>query len=211
VGKTTLVAKLQGTDAPKKGSGLEYAYIEIRDEYRDGEFVSVPIETNPHYAFTDPDQKGLSSIIHFLDSAQLSVWVVDGNPLHSNLLRFPLTENSFSDTLVLLTVSMATPWSILEDLQAWAGILHDHIDTLRLGPDRVRELRDRTGKRWMDYTEPTPEEENLNSNSSKPKPGPGQAPTDEATLPPYVLGRNTGLDIVVVVTKVCTRYLPRYM
>lgn len=35
-GKTTLVAKLQGVEDPTKGSGLEYAYIDVRDEYRDG-------------------------------------------------------------------------------------------------------------------------------------------------------------------------------
>ena len=35
-GKTSLVAKLQGVEDPKKGSGLEYAYIDVRDEYREG-------------------------------------------------------------------------------------------------------------------------------------------------------------------------------
>lgn len=34
-GKTTLVAKLANLEAPKKGSGLEYNFIEIRDEYRE--------------------------------------------------------------------------------------------------------------------------------------------------------------------------------
>lgn len=34
-GKTSLIAKMAGIDAPKKGSGLEYNYLEIRDEYRD--------------------------------------------------------------------------------------------------------------------------------------------------------------------------------
>ncbi|XP_064466498.1 cytoplasmic dynein 1 light intermediate chain 2-like isoform X2 [Ornithodoros turicata] len=34
-GKTTLIAKLQGNDDPKKGSGLEYHYLFVRDEYRD--------------------------------------------------------------------------------------------------------------------------------------------------------------------------------
>ncbi|XP_076332451.1 cytoplasmic dynein 1 light intermediate chain 2-like isoform X2 [Tachypleus tridentatus] len=34
-GKTSLVAKLQGIEDPKKGSGLEYYYVFIRDEYRD--------------------------------------------------------------------------------------------------------------------------------------------------------------------------------
>lgn len=38
-GKTTLIAKLQGVEDPKKGSGLEYAYIDVRDEYRDGTFI----------------------------------------------------------------------------------------------------------------------------------------------------------------------------
>lgn len=38
-GKTTLVAKLQGVENPKKGSGLEYAYIDVKDEYRDGEYT----------------------------------------------------------------------------------------------------------------------------------------------------------------------------
>jgi len=37
-GKTTLVAKLQGVEHPTQGSGLEYAFIDIRDEYRDGEW-----------------------------------------------------------------------------------------------------------------------------------------------------------------------------
>lgn len=36
-GKTTLIAKLQGNEDPKKGAGLEYSYIDVRDEYRDGE------------------------------------------------------------------------------------------------------------------------------------------------------------------------------
>ena len=31
-----MIAKLQGVEDPKKGSGLEYAYIDVRDEYRDG-------------------------------------------------------------------------------------------------------------------------------------------------------------------------------
>lgn len=34
-GKTSLIAKLQGNEDPKKGSGLEYHYIYVRDEYRD--------------------------------------------------------------------------------------------------------------------------------------------------------------------------------
>lgn len=42
-GKTTLIAKLQGVEDPKKGSALEYAYIDVRDEYRDGKFVCLSV------------------------------------------------------------------------------------------------------------------------------------------------------------------------
>ena len=38
-GKTTLMAKLQGTDHNKKGRGLEYLYLSVHDEDRDGEFT----------------------------------------------------------------------------------------------------------------------------------------------------------------------------
>jgi len=34
-GKTTLIAKMAGLETPKKGSGLEYNFIEVRDEYRE--------------------------------------------------------------------------------------------------------------------------------------------------------------------------------
>ena len=37
-GKTTMIAKMQGVEEPKKGSGLEYMYMNIKDEYRDGNY-----------------------------------------------------------------------------------------------------------------------------------------------------------------------------
>lgn len=42
-GRTALVAKLQGNDDPKRGAGLEYHYIDIRDDDRDG-IQSMPWE-----------------------------------------------------------------------------------------------------------------------------------------------------------------------
>ncbi|CAG7824637.1 unnamed protein product [Allacma fusca] len=171
-GKTTLVAKLQGIEDPKKGCGLEYAYIEIRDEYRD-------------------------------DQTQLSVWVLDGNPSHANLLQFALSDKTFSETVVMLTVSMATPWTIIDQLQFWAGLLHDHVDSLKLSPDRVKELREKCVKRWLDYVEPGDEldlasgkQNNMNLSSRN-----SRNFDEEPILPPNTLVRNTGLDIVVVVTK----------
>lgn len=37
-GKTSLMSKLQGADHNKKGRGLEYLYLSVHDEDRDGEF-----------------------------------------------------------------------------------------------------------------------------------------------------------------------------
>jgi len=39
-GRTTLVAKLQGNEDPKRGAGLEYHYIDVKDDDRDGKSIS---------------------------------------------------------------------------------------------------------------------------------------------------------------------------
>jgi dynein light intermediate chain 1, cytosolic len=42
-GRTTLIARLQDNDDPKRGAGLEYHYIDVKDDDRDG--------TTPHRSF----------------------------------------------------------------------------------------------------------------------------------------------------------------
>merc|ERR1719290_720420 len=116
-GKTTLIAKLQGNEDPKKGSGLEYGYIDVRDEYRD-------------------------------DHTRLSHWILDGDPAHANLLNFALTEKNYSDSTVLITVSMTNPWNLMDQLQNWASLLQDHIDKLRLSAEEVKRLQADTWRRW---------------------------------------------------------------
>ncbi|XP_077291579.1 dynein light intermediate chain [Arctopsyche grandis] len=175
-GKTTLIAKLQGVEDPKKGSGLEYAYIDVRDEYRD-------------------------------DHTRLSVWVLDGDPGHTNLLKFALSEKTFPHTLVILTVAMTTPWGLLDQLQSWASILGDHLDKLPISNDQRQEARHRCIRSWQQYTEPGDEMEQAGSpmkrssrnlNDEIELNGDGD---DGMPLPESVLTTNLGLDIVVVVTK----------
>ncbi|XP_071517692.1 cytoplasmic dynein 1 light intermediate chain 2-like, partial [Panulirus ornatus] len=112
-GKTTLIAKLQGNEDPKKGSGLEYAYIDVRDEYRD-------------------------------DHTRLSVWVLDGDPKHAELLEFAVNPDNLEHTLVLLTVSMTTPWAVMDQLHTWASTLQDHIDKLNFDPDKFKDQQEKS-------------------------------------------------------------------
>lgn len=74
---------------------------------------------------------------------------MDGDPGHTDLLKFALNEETFPHTLVILTVTMTAPWGILEQLQHWASVLADHLDKLKLDLD-VRQSR-RYAHKFMWY------------------------------------------------------------
>jgi len=176
-GKTTLLAKLQGNEDPKKGSGLEFGYIDVRDE-EEGE-----------------------------EHTLLSHYVLDGDVAHANLLQFALTEANVQRTTVLVCTSMATPWSVMDQLDKWIRVLQDHLDTLKLSTDQIRELRAAKQTRWETYTDPgcefpssprryTPTTQFTLSDLSPCDEKPPSLGLEEGTLT-----RNLGLDLVVVLTK----------
>ncbi|XP_052867842.1 cytoplasmic dynein 1 light intermediate chain 2 [Anopheles cruzii] len=169
-GKTTLIAKLQGVEDPKKGSGLEYAYIDVRDEYRD-------------------------------DLTRLGVWILDGDPGHNNLLKYALNELNYAHTLVILTLSMTTPWSWVEQLQHWMKILEDHIAGLKLETDVKQQCQQRLSTEWQNYCETI---DDLDPGSPIKRTNRLSSVDDELDvlpLPEGILTTNLGLDVVVVVTK----------
>ncbi|MEQ2214563.1 hypothetical protein XENOCAPTIV_012446, partial [Xenoophorus captivus] len=47
---------------------------------------------------------------------------------------------SIEDTLLLITVDMSRPWNALDSLQKWAAVAREHIDKLRVAPEKLREL-----------------------------------------------------------------------
>jgi len=165
-GKTTLIAKLQGVEDPKKGSGLEYAYIDVRDEYRD-------------------------------DHTRLGVWVLDGHPSHGQLLRFALPAEAMPNTLVMFVASMTTPWAILDQLQNWATVLHDHIDSLKIPPEELQEYKQKMVRKWQDYVEQGDELDIEMRRTSRNL----EDEADHLPLSESVLTKNLGLDVVVVITK----------
>ncbi|XP_048754937.1 cytoplasmic dynein 1 light intermediate chain 2-like isoform X3 [Ostrea edulis] len=176
-GKTTLVARLQGVEEPRKGSGLEYYYIDVKDDYRD-------------------------------DQTHAGVWVLDGDPSHTGLLKFAITEENFENILVLLVASMAQPWSIMESLNKWASYLQEHIDRLKLKPEDRREYEESLVRFFQEYTEP---DEN-SSGSQVPShrrdvnplhPTASHTEEDKVLRPlgEDTLSQNLGIPIVVVITK----------
>lgn len=174
-GKTTLVAKLQGVEDPKKGSGLEYAYIDVRDEYRD-------------------------------DHTRLSVWVLDGDAGHTNLLKFSLSEETFEHTLVILTVSMTAPWGWKEQLEHWTEILKNHMKNLDLTKEQRELAHNQLVHCWQGYCEPGDELDPGSPVKRLPKRDMSRSSISDLddsddTLTEGALLTNLGLEIVVVVTK----------
>jgi hypothetical protein len=76
-----------------------------------------------------------------VEHTRLGVWTLDGDPNHVHLLKYALKEPNFTDTTVLLCVSMAQPWNIMDQLSEWARLLQDHIDDLSLSADRMKTLQ----------------------------------------------------------------------
>lgn len=169
-GKTTLIAKLQGVEDPKKGSGLEYAYIDVRDEYRD-------------------------------DVTRLGVWILDGDPGHTNLLKYALNESNYAHTLVILTLSMTTPWSWVDQLEHWIKMLDDHIAGLKIDPEERQQCRQRLVTVWQSYCDTIDELDPGSPIKRTNRLSSVDDDLDALPLPEGVLTTNLGLDVVVVVTK----------
>src|SRR5437870_1806090 len=90
----------------------------------------------------------------FIDQTRLGAWIMDGDPYHRGLLRFALTEQSYSQTVVLLVASMSTPWNILETLQRWVDLLSTHVDRPKISRHTRRDQEDR-GKCVPEQCDPT--------------------------------------------------------
>ena len=170
-GKTSLIAKMQGNEVPRKGSGLEYQHMLVRDEYRDE-------HTKLGFWVLDGSDDVVSQ----------------------NLLTFALNEETFADTTVLLTASMTAPWDLLTALQKWAKVLEEHIAALKVPADRLRAARTQCAKRYLDYISPGDEIEGLVSSPAKSR-SDSVLETPTRDLPDGVLTHNVGLDVVVVITK----------
>lgn len=135
------MSKLQGAEHNKKGRGLEYLYLSVHDEDRDGEVTSRPLRQCPlQIAHSDMALFGFPSP----DLTRCNVWILDGDLYHKGLLKFALPQQSLPNCLAVFVVDMSRPWSIMESLQKWASVLRDHVDKLKIVPEEMRELEQKS-------------------------------------------------------------------
>lgn len=211
-GRTTLIAKLQGNDDPKRGAGLEYHYIDVKDDDRDGK--------------SQVENSSTSRSMSTLDTPKLGVWILDGDVACSApLLKFALKPETVENTIILLVASMTQPWALLSTLKKWATLIEEHLDRLKLDPTRLREMRDRFQYEFQHYTEPNDPSTMLTSSSSSTtiKSSTSRIPNSVSSvslastttmspttadeqvvlpLPDGVLTKSLGITIIVVITKV---------
>ncbi|KRX44869.1 Ribonuclease 3 [Trichinella murrelli] len=184
-GKTSMVARLQGVEEPKKGAGFEYHYLEINPDYKVGSYAY-------QLSSSLPD-------ISAGDVPRLGVWVLDGDPLYAPLLRFALPAENLKHSVALICCSMAEPWNIGQSLQRWTDVLEKHLNQSGLYSTHVlSECRERQVRFWQEYVEPL----DSSSHSELGQKVPSMEP-DQILLPlgQSTLTRNLGLPLIVVVTK----------
>ncbi|KAK2723032.1 cytoplasmic dynein 1 light intermediate chain 2-like [Artemia franciscana] len=175
-GKTTLIAKLQGVDDPKKGSGLEYTYIDVRDEYRDDHTqLSVWLldgdPSHSHLLSYALNERTINDTMVMLTLAMTTPWAI--------LDQLRSWATILQDQIDKLSISAET----MRDLQnkcsrRWQNYIEpgDEIDNA-LAMRRSQRLNPNSG--MTDSTEDL----------------------EQPPLPDGVLNRNLGVDLVVVVTK----------
>lgn len=145
----------------------------------------------------------------------MSIWIPDGDGACTNLLKFALNEATFEHTMVAFVVSLGQPWNIMESLQKWTKILVDHVKKLNIPEAKRAEYLKNQYRAFQTYQDP---DENLNLTSVKkggsaPNATNKEAKSDAAVnddiddgvlvpLDPFILSKNIGLPITVIVTKV---------
>uniref|UniRef100_A0A3Q0SC93 Dynein light intermediate chain n=1 Tax=Amphilophus citrinellus TaxID=61819 RepID=A0A3Q0SC93_AMPCI len=129
------------------------------------------------------------------DHTRCNAWVLDGDLYHKGLQGVAVPVDSIDNTLLLITVDMSRPWNALDSLQKWAAVAREHIDKLRVPPEKLRELEHRLVKQFQEYTEPGSGEDGTPQRRSE---------EEESVLLPLgdnTLTHNLGIPVVVVCTK----------
>ena len=95
------------------------------------------------------DYNGLFYFNVIADTTKLGLWVLDGDPTHTGLLKYALTADNFKDTLIMVVASMSQPWSILKSLTNWLNIITDHIDRIGISHEVMQQCKQKCKPRFV--------------------------------------------------------------
>ncbi|KER22451.1 hypothetical protein T265_14856, partial [Opisthorchis viverrini] len=85
---------------------------------------------------------------------QLCIWCLDGDPEHSNLLKFAITKANIWHTMLVICLDLSDPWSLLNDLQLWLSIIEKHVTRLKLDPGELEMLQISVEDYFNNYIDP---------------------------------------------------------
>ncbi|MGH0172367.1 UNVERIFIED_CONTAM: hypothetical protein FKN15_066721 [Acipenser sinensis] len=88
------------------------------------------------------------------DHARCNAWILDGDLYHKGLQKFALSASNIRDTLAVLVVDMARPWTVLDSLQKWSSVFREYIDKLKIPPEEIKEMEHRLLRQFQEYTDP---------------------------------------------------------
>eukprot|EP00055_Hartaetosiga_balthica_P000050 m.135512 g.135512 ORF g.135512 m.135512 type:complete len:478 (+) comp10061_c0_seq1:83-1516(+) len=104
-GKSSLIARLQrkkyNPDEQPLGTGLEYTYLDVKEE--DSE-----------------DTVG-----------RLGVYTLDGDITHADLLKFVCSEEQLHQVAFLICLDFSKPWTIMTCLQKWLAVIESQIENVK--------------------------------------------------------------------------------
>ncbi|XP_028836287.1 cytoplasmic dynein 1 light intermediate chain 1-like isoform X1 [Denticeps clupeoides] len=134
------------------------------------------------------------------DNSRCNAWVLDGDLYHKGLQKFAISQENLADTMVLLVVDMSRPWTVFDSLQKWGSVIREHIDKLRIGPERMRDMEQRLMRQFQEYAEPGSD---ITASPQRRNPTSSEAESDDVLLPlgDNTLTHNLGVPVMVVCTK----------
>lgn len=126
-GKSSLLLRLQGRkqhveDYPQ-GTGLEYTYLDVRDEENSEDVL-----------------------------CRLGAYTLCGNEESPALLNQIISKDNLKNTVAMIVLDFSRPWLMMQSLTKWAGLLNTAIQGLELGA-KLDELKNTLIKKFQMFVE----------------------------------------------------------
>jgi len=128
--------------------------------------------------------------------AHIGLYRLSGNTTYKSLIPYALSEETISNSVVIISLSWENPSNFLKSLETWLDILEDEIKK-NISSDLLKELQNKIERNIHEYKDPN------NNDSSKMELNIDSSELNEINipLPEGCLLKNLGIPIIIVCTK----------